>query len=145
MTRDNTFVVGDVRRGRWSALERERIIKQTADTDRSTYGWGVTIWVEQEPGSGGKESAEATVRMLAGHRVHADKVTGSKEVRAQPYAAQVQAGNVALAGGTWNRDFIDEHETFPTGKYKDQVDATSGAFNKINSGSTYDSSMSWVR
>jgi predicted phage terminase large subunit-like protein len=85
------------------------------------------------------------VRMLAGHNVKADKVTGSKEVRAEPYAAQVQAGNVALAMGAWNRDFIDEHESFPGGKYKDQVDVASGAFNKINSGSTYDSSMSLVR
>jgi predicted phage terminase large subunit-like protein len=144
LMRDQTFIVGDVRRGRWSALDRERIIKQTADADCASYGSGVVIWVEQEPGSGGKESAEATVRMLAGHQVHADKVTGNKEVRAQPYAAQVQAGNVALARGAWNREFLDEHEAFPAGKYKDQVDAASGAFNKIVSGSTYDISLSWV-
>jgi predicted phage terminase large subunit-like protein len=144
MTRDNTFIIGDVKRGRWSALERERIIKRTAEADRSTYGWIVKIWVEQEPGSAGKESTEATVRMLAGHSARADKVTGSKEVRAEPYAAQVQADNVMLARGTWNRDFIDEHEAFPAGKYKDQVDAASGAFNKINSGSTYDTTLAWV-
>jgi hypothetical protein len=36
-----------------------------------------------------KESAEATVRMLAGFRCFSDKVTGSKEVRADPFAAQV--------------------------------------------------------
>jgi hypothetical protein len=39
MTRDNGFVIGDVKRSRWSALERERIIKQTAEADRATYGW----------------------------------------------------------------------------------------------------------
>jgi hypothetical protein len=33
------------------------------------------IGVEREPGSGGKESAEATMRNLAGHKVFADKVT----------------------------------------------------------------------
>jgi phage terminase large subunit-like protein len=49
-----------------------------------------------------------------------------------------------LARGAWNRDFIDEHETFPAGKYKDQVDAVSGAFNKINSASTYDTTLAWV-
>jgi predicted phage terminase large subunit-like protein len=144
MTRDNTFIFGDVKRGRWSALERERIIKQTAEADRRTYGWNVKIWVEQEPGSAGKESAEATVRMLAGHSARADKVTGSKEVRAEPYAAQVQAGNVMLARGAWNRDFIDEHEAFPAGRYKDQVDAASGAFNKINSARRYDTTLAWV-
>jgi hypothetical protein len=72
--KDGTYVVGDVRRGQWSALERERIIKQTAEVD----GEAPFIWIEQEPGSGGKESAEATVRMLAGWSVRADRVTGSK-------------------------------------------------------------------
>jgi predicted phage terminase large subunit-like protein len=142
MTRDNKFVIGDVTRGRWSALEPERIIKQTAEADRATY-LRVTIYVEQEPGSAGKESAEATVRMLKGHNVKADRVTGSKEDRAGPYAAQVQAGNIALARGAWNRDFLDEHESFPAGKFKDQVDAASGAFNNINK-STYDTTYAWV-
>lgn len=38
--------------GRWSALQREQIIKETATTD----GEAVSIRVEQQPGSGGKES-----------------------------------------------------------------------------------------
>jgi hypothetical protein len=46
-----------------------------------------------------KESAEDTIRNLAGFCVSADKVTGSKEVRADPFAAQVQAGNVHLIAG----------------------------------------------
>jgi len=57
------FVVWDVRRGRWSAEDREQIIRQTAEAD----GRKVQQGVEQEPGSGGKESAEATVRNLAGY------------------------------------------------------------------------------
>ena len=52
-------------------------------------------------------------------------------VRAEPYAAQVQGGNVRLLGAPWNSDFLDEHEVFPSGKFKDQVDAASGAFNKL--------------
>ena len=82
--------------------------------------------------------------MLAGFKVRADRVTGNKEDRAQPYAAQVQAGNVLLLSGEWNRAFLDEHETFPAGKFKDQVDAAAGAFNKVTSGSTYDTSLAWV-
>jgi len=124
---DGSYVVSDVVRGQWSALEREQRIKQTADAD----GRAVTVWVEQEPGSGGKESAEATIRTLAGYRVYADRVTGSKEMRAEPYAAQVEAGNVTLVQGDWNRPFIQEHETFPAGSYKDQVDAAAGAFTKL--------------
>jgi predicted phage terminase large subunit-like protein len=140
---DGTFVVADVRRGRWSALDRERVIKQTAVTDHELYSI-TKVFVEQEPGSGGKESAEASVRMLAGFSVEADRVSGSKEVRADPYAAQWQAGNVRLVAAPWNREYLDEHEHFPSGKYKDQVDASSGAFNKIASKYRYDSTLSWV-
>src|SRR3984893_1080508 len=38
---------------------------------------------------------------------------GSKEVRAERFAAQVQAGNVYLVAGGWHRDFVDELESFP--------------------------------
>jgi phage terminase large subunit-like protein len=106
---DGTFVIENVTRGRWSALERERIIKQRAESDQevlhSCGKWDYRILVEQEPGSGGKESAEATIRNLAGFTVIADKVTGSKELRADPFAAQVQGGNVRLVAGSWVDDF----------------------------------------
>jgi predicted phage terminase large subunit-like protein len=141
--RDGTFVVTDVRRGRWSALDRERIVKQTAVTDHELYPL-TKIYVEQEGGSGGKESAEASIRMLAGYRAEADRVSGAKEVRAEPFAAQWQAGNVRLVAAPWNRDYLDEHESFPSGRYKDQVDASSGAFNKIASKYRYDSTLAWV-
>jgi len=36
-------------------------------------------------------------------------------------------------------------ENFPAGKFADQVDASSGAFNKLASKYRYDSSLSWVR
>jgi predicted phage terminase large subunit-like protein len=126
-SKDGTFVISDVQRGQWGALERERRIKQTAQVD----GYGVAVWVEQEPGSGGKESAENTIRQLAGFNVRADRVTGDKESRAEPYAAQVQGGNVYLVRAEWNRAFLGEHETFPAGQYKDQVDAAAGAFAKL--------------
>jgi predicted phage terminase large subunit-like protein len=140
---DGRFVVDDVRRGQWSALDREKVIKITAKVDRQAFP-NHSIWVEQEPGSSGRESVDATIRMLAGWNVKGDRVTGNKEDRAQPYAAQVQAGNVLLLDREWNRAFVDEHETFPAGKYKDQVDAAAGAFNKLTTGSTYDSSLAWV-
>lgn len=137
--KDGTYVIRHVARGRWSALEREERIKEYARADRMLYP-GVEIWIEQEPGSGGKESAEATIRNLAGYSVFADKVTGSKEVRAQPFAAQVQAGNVRLVAGSWVGPFCDECEVWPRGKFNDQVDAAAGAFNKL--ASSYNSSYS---
>lgn len=134
---DGRFVVSDVRRKQLSALDRERMILQTAQLDKQECGPTVLTVVEQEPGSGGKESAEASVRMLAGYKAEADKVTDSKHIRADPYAAQVQAGNVMLVQAEWNKEFLGEHETFPNGAYVDVVDAAAGAFAKLTLGSTY--------
>jgi predicted phage terminase large subunit-like protein len=146
LLKDGTFLIEDIVRGQWKAIDREKHIKQTAKDDAAKCP-NLEIWVEQEPGSGGKESAEATIRMLAGYKVFKDPVSGqgSKEVRAEPYAAQVQGGNVALrAGASWVRDFMDEHETWPGSKYKDQVDSAAGAFNKLALGDGYDTSLAWV-
>lgn len=146
---DGTFVIGDVVRGQWSALKREERMRQTAQLDDDLWGL-VSVYVEQEPGSGGKESAERSIMNLRGHDVHADRVTGDKETRARPYSAQVEAGNVKLVrsagkSNDWNKEFIDEHEQFPAGKFKDQVDAAGGAFAKIAiGGSAYDETLSWV-
>jgi predicted phage terminase large subunit-like protein len=126
-TEKNLFIVEDVIRGQWSSMQRERVIEETARMD----GPNVYVWVEQEPGSGGKESAENTVRRLAGYVAHADRVTGDKLARAEPYAAQVEAGNTYLVRADWNKQYIDELDSFPDGRYVDQADASSGAFNKL--------------
>jgi predicted phage terminase large subunit-like protein len=133
---DGTFVISHMVRGQWPVLQREEKIKTWADVDAAEFG-SYEVYVEQEPGSGGKESAENTIRNLAGYRVYADKVTGAKEVRAEPFAAQVQGGNVWLVAGEWVSDFLDECEVFPAGKRKDQVDAAAGAFAKLAVGTAY--------
>ncbi|MEX0803327.1 MAG: phage terminase large subunit, partial [Candidatus Binatia bacterium] len=122
--RDGRFCVSDVQRKQLSALDREKLIKKIAVND----GEDVLIGIEQEPGSGGKESAEGTIRMLAGWRAQADRPTGDKVIRAEPYAAQVENSNILLCRGEWVTEFLREHESFPNGKYKDQVDAASAAF-----------------
>lgn len=124
---DGKFYVLHVTRFQKEAAERERIMKQTAKMD----GKKTQVWIEQEPGSGGKESAQATIRNLAGFVVRAEKVHGAKELRAEPYSVQMEAGNIVMVEGDWNTDFIEEHKIFPVGTYKDQVDAAAGAFNKL--------------
>ena len=121
------WIVLDVKRGQWATEVRETNIKKTAQAD----GPLVEIWIEQEPGSGGKESAESTVRNLAGYKIFADRPTGDKIFRADPYSVQVNNGNVWLMRAEWNYIYTEEHKDFPFGKYKDQVDASSGAFNKL--------------
>jgi predicted phage terminase large subunit-like protein len=123
--------------GCWSALEREQEIRALAAMDRRNIKGPYEIGVEQEPGSGGKESAEATIRNLAGYSVFADRVTGSKQVRAEPFAAQVQGGNVSPVAVDWVRDFLDEAESFPSGRFKDQIDAAAGAFARLTSKPVY--------
>lgn len=119
------FWILDVVRGQWESSERERIIKHTAMLD----GKSVIIGVEQEPGSAGKESAENTAKRLAGYRVRLDRPTGDKAERADPYSVQVNSGNVYLKkGAEWIQDYIDEMRHFPDSTYKDQIDASSGAF-----------------
>lgn len=130
MTPEGVVYVEDSVTGRWEAFGRERMLRQVAELDRAAYGQ-VPVWVEQEPGSGGKESAESTIRNLRGFDVHAERPTGDKLVRARPFAAQWQAGNVRIVRGPWVSDYLNELAAFPLGVYKDQVDASSGAYNKL--------------
>lgn len=117
----------DMVRGQWNYTKRELNMKQTAQVD----GVSVRIGIEQEPGSGGKESAERTVSNLAGFRVKTDRPVGDKVLRAEPFSTQVNAGNVSMVEAPWNKDLLDELRYFPNSKYKDQVDALSAAFAMI--------------
>lgn len=129
---DGRIYVEDVVRGQWSTNERDRIIEDTADADADAYAYGaVPQWFEQEPGSSGVDVIRGFQRRLAGYAVWGDRVTGSKETRAEPFAAQVEAGNVYVKRAAWNHAWIEELCAFPTGKHDDQVDSVSGAFNRL--------------
>lgn len=126
------YYIEDLVRGQWSAGRRETIIKQTAQLDAVSYGlYNLATWIEQEPGSGGKESAEATILNLAGFIIRKDRPTGDKVLRSRPLAAQAEARNVKILNADWTKDFLDRLGAFPFGTYKDDVDASSGAFNKL--------------
>lgn len=125
--KNGKWLISDVKRGRWSADERERIIRMTAEAD----GVLTTIYHEQEPGSGGKESAESTIRNLSGFSSYADRPIGDKIFRADPFSVQVNNGNVLILRADWNRDWIDELRLFPFSTFKDQVDSAAGAYSKL--------------
>jgi predicted phage terminase large subunit-like protein len=132
MTADGIVYVEDVQRGQWSSGARNKVMKQTAVLDTQQFGIGVVkVRVEQEPGSGGKESAEISVKDLAGHDVETHRSTGDKVTRARPFAAQCEAGNVRLVAGDWNGAYLDELANFPNGANDDQVDASADAFNEL--------------
>lgn len=143
---DGIYYVEDVVRGQWSPDDRNKIMRQTAAIDAAKYRNTVQIWVEQEPGSGGKESAILSIHNLAGYPIWTETASGvqhrikdkmripgtGKIVRAQPFAAQAEHGNVkVVSSASWNRDWFDELLAFPEAVHDDQVDATCGAFNKL--------------
>lgn len=117
----------DVVYGQWSTGERNKIMRQTAELD----GPGVEQVFEQEPGSSGVDAAKALIRLLQGFRVFADRPTGSKDVRLEPYAAQAEAGNTKIVRGSWNGAYIEEMCAIPNGKFRDMGDGTSGAYNRL--------------
>lgn len=125
--KNGKFLILDVKRGQWSTEIREKIIRSTAEAD----GKSTIIFHEQEPGSGGKDSARATIKNLSGFSNYAIRSVGSKVYRADPYSVQVNNGNVLLLQGEWVQTFKDEHEFFPFGLNDDQVDAASGAFSQL--------------
>lgn len=125
------FIIEDLVRVQHSTTEREKLIQSIAEQDARNYNNSVDIWIEQEPGSGGKDSAQITVDNLAGHKIYAEKVSGSKDVRLEQFAAQLEFGNVWLVNADWNDDLIEEFIAIPNSPYRDISDACGGAFNKI--------------
>ena len=71
------------------------------------------------------------IGMLAGYRVRSGLESGSKVTRADALSGQVEAGNVVLVRGAWNKKFVDECGYFPNGDFADQVDASSRAFHRL--------------
>src|SRR5271170_3165637 len=113
--KDGRFVIERIVRGHWGALEREKQIKQWATHDRENLkriSSRFTVVIEQEPGSGGKESAEATIRNLAGFTCIADKPGANRS-----------------------------KEAFPAGPHKDQIDAAAQAFHHLTATKGYDISI----
>jgi len=96
----------------------------------------VSVWNDSNHRTTGLLPVKAEV--IALHRPpDADRATGSKEVRAEPFAAQVQGGNVWLAAGSWVNDFLEEAESWPNGKHKDQIDAAVMAFSHLTMAPLY--------
>ena len=124
---DGRLVVLDVVRVRGGPDEVEATIVNSAKQD----GAGVRVGLPQDPGQAGKVQVQYLTRKLMGYRVESGVETGDKSTRAAPLASQANVGNVSLVRGAWNRAFLDELGSFPSGTHDDQVDAASRAFSMI--------------
>lgn len=121
---DGGYTILDVVRFRGGPDEVEKTVMAVASQD----GYDVRIILPQDPGQAGVAQVQYYTKLLAGYKIQSVRETGDKATRADPLAAQMNMGNVALVRSSWNRSFLEELSCFPKGGHDDQVDAASGAF-----------------
>ena len=128
--KNGRYIVADVVNKQMAAADVRQTIKLTAQADRAAYK-RVRIRLPKDPGQAGKEQAESYIKFLSGFDVTTVAETGSKEARAEPMAAQWQAGNFDLLYGPWNEEYLLQLENFPDSTFKDMVDASANGFAEI--------------
>lgn len=119
--------VMDVKRIQGTPNEVEELVLGTARND----GQSVLQSLPQDPAQAGKAQKYRLAELLAGFNFRITPERGSKEDRAIPLAAQVEAGMVRLVRGPWNGAYVEELRNFPAGNFMDQVDASSRTFQEI--------------
>ena len=134
--KNGRYVIANVVNKQMSASDVRKTIKLTAQSDRAAYK-RVRVRLPQDPGQAGKEQAESYIKFLAGFDVTTVAESGTKEARAEPMAAQWQAGNFDIVYGEWNEEYLLQLENFPDGKFKDMVDASANAFAEIETRSAF--------
>jgi predicted phage terminase large subunit-like protein len=136
ITEDEMYYVEHVAYGKWTPGERDQMMVETGKGDRERPGPLAETWHQQDPGSAGVDSAQATNQAFAkaGLRARFKPVSGDKTVRAGPWSSMCQAGRVRVVRGAWNAEFIQQHLAFPHGKYDDLVDAAASAFAQLADG-----------
>jgi predicted phage terminase large subunit-like protein len=134
--KNGRYVVADVINVRQTANDVRQTVKHTAQTDKAKYR-NVRIRLPQDPGQAGKDQAQSYIKFLSGFSVTAVPESGSKEVRAEPMAAQWQAGNFDVVIAPWNEMYFNQLESFPASKFKDMVDGGSSAFSELELKNTF--------
>lgn len=131
LRRTGTVVVAHVINQRIKAGDVEKLVLNTSISDRARFGFQYVIRVPQDPGGAGKTLAAHYVKLLTGFNIKIVPVSGSKELRATPLAAQWQNGNIEVLIGDWNDAYFSQLESFPESKHDDMVDGSSDAFTEL--------------
>lgn len=127
------FFVENVQRDQLGPAGVDKLMLDTAKSD----GKACAQREEKEGGSAGKAVVEARAKAMKGFDYKGVAISGDKVVRAKPFRAQCEAGNVYIVRtgdpvlDAWIEPYLTELSQFPTGKNDDQVDGSSAAFNAV--------------
>ena len=124
---DNLFYISDVRREQKTPGEIEKLVVHTARLD----GYDTKIYMEEEPGSAGKNNTYNYGKLLQGYAFWGNRETGSKVLRASAVSSAAERGLIRIVRGAWNTDFLDELEAYPNVNHDDQLDGLSGGYRMI--------------
>jgi predicted phage terminase large subunit-like protein len=72
---------------------------------------------------------------MADRVVLPDRPEGSKEMRASIWGSRLEDGIIYCVRGTWNQEFFEQMDYFPSHEHDDDVDAVSGAMKQLAYGS----------
>ncbi|MEX3628434.1 MAG: phage terminase large subunit [Burkholderia sp.] len=131
LTPTGRWIIADMTRMRGGPEDVEAALINGAKRD----GVAVRVKIPQDPGQAGKSQAAYLTKQLAGYTVTSAPVTGDKITRAEPFAAQVNVGNVMMLRAEWNDALVAEMRLFPNGAHDDQIDALSDGFASLNTNS----------
>ncbi len=125
------FIIEDLQHFQKTPYNTELMISACAEAD----GHGVEIKMEQEPGSSGVTVIDNYATLLAGYPFKGEKATGPILVRAGPFLAACEAGNIVMVKGDWNQDVVDEVNAFDdNADHDDIVVALALAYNTLAKG-----------
>lgn len=102
-------------------------------------GLQTELWLEQDPGQAGVAERMDLANALREFGPKFVQPSGSKWERSGPFSAAAEHGRVRIARGSWNEDWLSEHEQFvdeklvkaPPGYHDDWPDSSSGSFNTL--------------
>lgn len=120
----------DVTEDRWSAgdVPQRMSVQAAQDTTIVAVRW------EQEGGSSGAIVSESAIKpLLRGYDADGIRSTGSKLDRARPFAGKAAQRKVFVVKREWTKKWSDQLHRFPAVDHDDMVDATSGAYNYLQS------------
>ena len=135
-TNADRYYVFDVARGQWAPTRTKAEMFATANRDTELWDGAIApMWsFPVDPGAAGVfmyDDLVDNVKNVLRRSPEPLRETGSKQVRAIPFAAEAGRKNVYMIDGEWNLEYMDELVQFPYGEFDDQVDASSGAYLQI--------------